>query len=105
VVDDAAVRVVWIGLGHVRQRPDAGVLSRNEAMVNILALASDLEGFRDAAAGSLRDLGLDLIELSDAEPLWERQLEHEVLESLVALAEDVRQTGRTSFGDFHTWPS
>ena len=97
---------VWIGLAEVRQRPGAGVLmDRNEAFVNVLALAQDEATFHSAAAATLDTLGFDCVDLEDPEPLRLRVAQYVVDEKLIALAQEVRATGETRLGTFNTWVS
>lgn len=97
---------VWIGLAEVRQRPGAGsMLDRNEAVTNVLALATSEEAFRTAASIALSALGFDLVTLEEAEPLDVRRQAYVVSDELLLLAAEVRDTGTARFGKFHTWVS
>lgn len=100
------IRELWIGLAEVRQRAGASVLlDRNQAFVNALAPASDLDSFRLAVERGLDEMGFDLIALEDAESLRARQVSFQVAEDLLQLAAEVEVTGATRFGTFHTWRS
>lgn len=97
---------VWIGLADVRQRPGASMLmDRNEAVVNVVAMANTVLAFKQAIETALTDIGFDLIDLEDPEPLRVRQEQFEVSEELLRLAGDTRRDGIARFGDFHTWVS
>jgi hypothetical protein len=102
----AANEHVWIGLAELRQRAGAGVLlDRNNAFTNVLALAQNVDGFRDAVARALAEEGFDLVDLEDAEPLHLRLMTHSVDEELLKLASEVQRTGQPLFGRLHTWIS
>lgn len=97
---------VWIGLADVRQRAGAGVLlDRNQAIVNVLAIAIDEHQFSQIVRATLDGRGFDLIQLEDPEPLAQRAEQFIVAEELLRLAEEVRRTGLPQFGTFHTWVS
>ena len=97
---------VWIGLAEVRQRPGASVLmDRNEAFTNVLALADSGTGFTEAVRRALDQMGFDLVELEDPEPLRQRQQKFTVADELLSLAQCVKASGRTAFGTWHTWTS
>lgn len=95
---------VWIGLAEAKQRPGTGVLAdRNNAFVNVLALASSKGEFREAAADALERVGFVIVSLEDIEPLSRRVRSHSVASDLLRLADDVRATGTPRLGTFHTW--
>jgi hypothetical protein len=97
---------VWIGLAEVHQRLGAGVLmDENDAYVQVLALASSPESFRAAVQVAINDLGFDLVDLEDSEPLADRLHSSTVHESLLVKAAEVRETGYPRFGTFSTWLS
>ncbi len=97
---------VWIGLANVHQRPGAGVLmDENDAYVQVLALASLPEAFCATVRSAFNDLGFDLMELTNFEPLVDRLRRTTVDESLLAKAAEVRETRYPRFGPFVTWLS
>ena len=97
---------MWIGLATVHQRIGAGVLlDRNDAFVNTLALARTADGFTEIVRGGLAQLGFDLIELEEAEPLTERRASHTIPEEIDRLAESALATAAPRFGAFYTWVS
>ena len=97
---------VWIGLAEIRKIRDSRVLlDRNEAIVNVLALARDHDDFSATIRGALESLGLFLVSVEDVESLATRARAFEVDSSLLRLADEVRETGEVRFGKFHTWQS
>jgi hypothetical protein len=99
-------RELWIGLAEVRQRAGAGILlDRNQAYVNVLAPARDVDGFRLAVERALDEMGFDLIEFEDAESFRARQASFRMGEDLLRLAAEADATGATRLGTFHTWRS
>jgi hypothetical protein len=104
--DQDEQRQVWIGLATVHQRPGAGVLmDRNDAFVNVLALASTQGEFTDVVRDDLAQLGFDLVELEDTERLSERRESFTIPEEINRLAELALATAKTQFDAFHTWAS
>lgn len=99
-------REVWIGLAQVAQRPGARVLmDRNLAYANVLALASDPAEFAQAVRHAAAELGFDLLELEECEPMRLRLQVAEVANELVELSGDVGRTGSVRFSTLHTWVS
>jgi hypothetical protein len=97
---------MWIGLANVHQRPGAGVLmDENDAYVQTLALASGRDAFYATVRSAVNDLGFDLVELEDFEPLVDRLRRTTVDESLLTKAAEVPETGYPRFGPFVTWLS
>ena len=78
-------------------------MDRNEAFVNVLALAAHERTFTTAVRSALAKLGFDMVGLEDAEPLRSRRENWTVDQQLVDLAEEVRATGEPRFGPFYTW--
>ncbi len=106
MMSSEARQQVWIGLVEVRQRPGAGVLmDRNGAHVNVLAMAASSSGYHRAVAEALDNMGFDLVEIEDPEPLCQRRQAFEVSDDLLALANEVAQDGVTRMGTFFTWMS
>jgi hypothetical protein len=101
-----APRQVWIGLAEVTQYPGSGVLlDRNDAYVNVLALAASASEFHQTAEAALTKLGFQMVELEDSEPLDRRLEGTEGGAELLALAREVEASGEPRFGPFHTWTS
>ena len=97
---------MWIGLAEVKQHPGAGMMmDRNEAIVNVLALAADVTTFHSAIEAAFGEIGFDLVSLDESEPLQQRQEQFEVADDLLFLAREVGLDGVTRFGSFHTWTS
>ena len=103
-MSDSSPNRVWIGLAEVAQRPGAGVLmDRNGAYVNVLAMATTASEFQVAAAAALAEIGFELLDLEEPEPLARRLEVSEVDANLIALAREVECSGKARFGPFHTW--
>lgn len=81
------------------------MLDRNEAIVNVLAIADGLSAFREEVVQGLDAIGFDLVELEDSEPLAERRATNVVSAELLTLVSEVEATGTPRFGRFHTWRS
>jgi EAL domain-containing protein (putative c-di-GMP-specific phosphodiesterase class I) len=80
-------------------------MDRNDAFVNVLALASTQGEFADVVRDDLAQLGFDLVELEDTERLSERRESFTIPEEINRLAELTLATAKTQFGTFHTWVS
>ena len=78
-------------------------MDRNEAYVNVLAMARDAESFERGAVEALSELGFDCRALEDCEPIEERSAKFVVDEELLALAAEVHSTGKARIGRFYTW--
>jgi uncharacterized caspase-like protein len=78
-------------------------MDRNAAYVNVLAMARTASEFHDAAAAAFRNIGFEVVELEDPEPLARRLEASEVDATLIALAHEVESSGQPRFGSFHTW--
>lgn len=99
-------RQVWAGLATVHQHPGAGVLlDRNDAFVNVVALAHTAEEFTQLVRGALSQLGFELVDLEEIEPLALRRLSFAIPEEMERLAEIARGSATVEFGAFHTWVS
>lgn len=61
---------VWIGLVEIRQRPGAGVLlDSNDALVNTLAIARDIDEHATSVRHAFDSLGFVVKGIEDPEPL------------------------------------
>jgi len=80
-------------------------MDRNDAFVNVLALASTQGEFADVVRDDLAQLGFDLVELEDTERLSERRKSFTVPEEINRLAGLTLATGKAQFDAFHTWAS
>jgi hypothetical protein len=99
-------RQVWAGLASVHQHPGAGVLlDRNDAFVNAVALAHTAEEFTQFVRGALSQLGFELVDLEEIEPLALRRRSFRDSEEMERLVEMVQTSGTVEFGAFHTWVS
>ncbi len=81
------------------------MMDENDAFVSALALAYDGASFRQAIVGAFDDMGFDLIELEDAEPLSQRLAVFQMPTDILALADEVVRTGYPRFGTWYTWTS
>jgi hypothetical protein len=103
---DSDADEIWIGLAEVRQRSGAGVLmDRNEAFVNVLAFAGNESTFAENVRRALDEIGFDLVELEDPEPLQKRRESFVVSEDLLRLAKEVQLYRSPRVGEFYTWTS
>ena len=106
MISSGASDEVWIGLAEVKQRSGAAMLmDRNEAIVNVLAMADSPSAFHQAAESALAKIGFDLVNLEDVESLRRRREQFQVADELLALAKEVARDGVARFGAFHTWTS
>lgn len=97
---------VWIGLVLVHQRPGVTMLmDQNDAYVQTLAMASNAAEYLERVRHAFDELGFDILESEDVDPIDERIKEWTVDDSLLALADDVRNTGVVRFGPFIVWTS
>ena len=95
---------IWIGLALVKQPLRNGPLGdADQAYVNVLALAIDGSDLRAQIREALKQLGLTLINLKDAETLKARLSKHSVHGDLRNLAEEVELTGALQFDTFQTF--
>jgi hypothetical protein len=99
-------RQVWAGLATVHQQPGAGVLlDRNDAFVNAVALAHTAEEFTQLVRGALSQLGFELVDLEEIEPLALRRVSFAIPEEMERLANIAQSSVTVEFGAFHTWVS
>lgn len=80
-------------------------MDRNDAFVNVMALASTLVEFTQLVRDDLAQLGFDLIELEEPERLSERRESFIIPEEIDRLAELTLATAKVQFDAFHTWAS
>lgn len=78
-------------------------MDRNEAFVNVLAMAWNEDSFLREAREALDQLGFDLLALEEPEPLRRRASQYHVAEELLSLAMEVETSGEAKFGTFRTW--
>ncbi len=86
------------------QRP--GVCFLGEAKggyVNVVASAADLLEFEQKVKLALDELGLDLIEIDEAEALPLTLSKAHVSEEVVTMAKTVRRVGSIAFGTFYVF--
>jgi hypothetical protein len=99
-------RPVWAGLATVHQHPGADVLlDRNDPFVNAVALAHPAEEFTQLVRSALSQLGFELVDLEEIEPLALRRLSFAIPEETERLAEIAQISTKVEFGAFHTWVS
>lgn len=95
---------VWIGLVGVVPRPGNDLLGNaKQGFVNILALARTKSEYRSEVGRILDELGLDVSEIEDSEPLSDRLSKWTVDPDILALAEEVNSTGFARLGTFHVY--
>lgn len=97
-------KALWIGLAEVEPTSGKGVLGDvRGAFTNAIAMANSRSDFRVGVQQALKDLGLRLIRLKEAETLKARLSKHSISEDLAKAAEEVKSTGGVGFGTFHTF--
>lgn len=95
---------VWIGLVGVVPRPGNDLLGKaKQGFVNILALAASTSEYGAQVERVLDELGLDVTEIEDSEPLSERLSKWTVDPEISRLAQEVNSTGFARFGTFHVY--
>jgi hypothetical protein len=99
---------VWIGLAEVAELPGEDLLDGAPgAFVNVLTTAATDAEYREKVRAAFDEAGFVLIEWSGVppEPLSERQLRATVSDDLLALADEVAESGEVAFDAFHSWDS
>lgn len=97
---------VWIGLVEVRPRPGNVVLGQAlGAFTNVLAWASDASDYEARVRGALAANDFDVLAVSEAEPLRERDRRTGVVQALVDLARQVTEDDAVQFDTFQSYRS
>lgn len=100
----ASRKTTWIGLIEVVPREGSDFLGSAEgAFVNVVALASNASDYRESVERAVNELGLDLVDVEDAEPLSNRLKKWTVDEEIRDMAETVKRLGSVAFGTFDTY--
>lgn len=71
--------------------------------MNVVASAADLSEFEQKVKLALDELGLDLIEMEDAEALPLTLSKAHVSEEVLTMAKTVRKAGSVAFGTFYVF--
>ena len=98
--------LIWIGLVEVRPHPGSNTLGAAKGgATNVVTWAADVAEFRSKAETLMTHLGLELVEVEDAE-----SVDHRVRAGYVLSAELVQIIAETEvnpqairFSTFHTW--
>jgi len=102
---DAPQPEVWIGLAEIRALPDCEILiSSSGAFVYVLTTAVDSEIFQNRAEELMASLRVQIVGLSDIEPVHEREQRNGLSDELREISEDVRSNpALIRYSTFHTW--
>jgi hypothetical protein len=108
-VSESPPASVWIGLAEVTEQAAEDLLDGAPgAFVNVVTTASTDAEYREKVRAALDEAGFVLVELSDdpaPEPLSERQLRFTVSDDVLALADEVAESGEVAFDLFQAWDS
>ncbi len=97
---------IWIGLVGVTPQPGNNLLGDAKgAYVNVLASATSAAKYTTKVKGALKEIGLNLIEIDDLEPLSERLSKWTVDEEIITMAQTVRKIDSVAFGTFYEYDS
>ena len=75
------------------------------AVAYVLAMVENEDGYLSQVREALDHYGLELFSAEDIEPLEERMKMRSLSDSLLAKAEEVKETGKLRFGEFHVYES
>lgn len=97
-------REAWIGLVEVRPRPTSDPLDGAPgAFVNALALANGETDFCELTGAALAELHLEVVAISDVEPLASRVRRTGVLEEIETLATQLSEQNKVQFDEFQAF--
>jgi hypothetical protein len=95
---------LWKTLVGTVQRPGVSFLGEARgAYVNVVASAADLSELQQKVKLALDELGLDLIEMDDAEVLPVVLSKARVSEEVITMAKTVRKVDSVAFGTFYVF--
>ena len=95
---------LWKALVGTVQRPGVSFLGEAKgAYVNVVASAADLPELEQKVKLALDELGLDLLEMDDAEILPLTLSKAHVSEEILTMAKTVRRLGSVAFGTFYVF--
>jgi len=95
---------LWKVLVGIVQRPGVSFLGEAEgAYVNVVASAADLTELEQKVKQALGELGLDLIEMDDAEILPLTLSKARVSEEVLTMAKTVKKLDSVAFGTFYVY--
>ena len=101
-----ARKEIWIGLVGVTPRPGNNLIGDAKgAYVNVLASAKSASEYTDKVERALDEVGLNLIEIENPEPLAERLSKWSVDEEIMMMAETVKKIDSVVFGTFYEYDS
>lgn len=97
-------REVWIGMVNIRPQVGNDLLEGHSgAYVNVLTPAEDLADYGIRVSGALAEMGFDVIEIDDAEPMTQRVRSYVVDPGLKQLAVEVKRDWKLRVGSFHSY--
>lgn len=98
-------KTVWIAMVHVKNKEGSDLLGKEAhgAFVNILAMVTDGVEFEKEIVRASEHYGLELVAIEDLERFSDRIKKFKVDQSLMILAEEVKQTGSPRFSSFHVY--
>lgn len=92
---------IWKGLAEVLQQPGIKYLGEAKGgFVNVVASAKTSHEFRRKVAKSLKELGLQLIDIDEIQILSDTTTANIVSEEIVTMWETVRKIDSVAFGTF-----
>ena len=95
---------VWIGLVGADQREGVSFLGDAKGgYVNVVASAANAGEFERKVKRALDELGLELIDIDDAEPLAQRLSRETATEEVSNMAKTVRKLDSVAFGTFYRY--
>ena len=95
---------LWIGLVGADQRPGVSFLGDAKGgYMNVVASAANAGEFEQKVKRALDELGLELIDMDDAEPLAKRLSRETATEEVSNMANTVRKLDSVAFGTFYRY--
>lgn len=101
-----ARRQIWIGLVDMVPRAGNDFFDGGKgAVAYVLAMAENEGGYLSELRAALEHYGLELVSVEELEPLEERMKRKSLSDALLAKADEVKETGKLRFGEFHVYES
>jgi hypothetical protein len=102
---DARQPEVWIGLVEIRALPDCEILiSSSGAFVYVLTTAVNCEMFQNRAEELMAALHVQIVGLSEIEPVREKRQRNGLSDELQAISKEVQSNPAfIRYSTFHTW--
>lgn len=101
---DTGDRDLWVGLVHVKPRTGRDLLEgASGAYTTAVCLASDAGGFRIRVGIFFANLGFEVLEVDDLEPLTERRATHDVPQAILDAGTHAEASGEVEFDTYFTY--